>query len=342
MLTSREKKDLTIFISVTLGLTIIMSLFIPKCYEINGDAVLFTNIQAYFPMTGVIIVLLYNMRKKAFRLKSFFILFLSISGIAMCSGVATLFLDYNICMAIENMACRIGSLLSLLLIFYLSDPGDKIRINIKKSTVKEWITYTFLFLILLLASIFLESILRIMLGIDKENYLAPIFTSSENIVKIILALLISPINYVTCFITFLGEEFGWRRFLQPLLEKRYGMRLGVLILGTVWGIWHLPLSIYVYSEKNWNISFLSQIVLGISIATFLAYVYLKTKNIWIVTWLHYFYNLFSLTLSDYLAKDVESVEKFVVSSIACLVCFLPLLKSKIFRDSAILEDMFIS
>ena len=122
MLTSREKKDLTIFISVTLGLTIIMSLFIPKCYEINGDAVLFTNIQAYFPMTGVIIVLLYNMRKKAFRLKSFFILFLSISGIAMCSGVATLFLDYNICMAIENMACRIGSLLSLLLIFYLSDP----------------------------------------------------------------------------------------------------------------------------------------------------------------------------------------------------------------------------
>lgn len=75
---------------------------------------------------------------------------------------------------------------------------------------------------------------------------------------------------------------------------------------------------------------------------FLGICLFKTKNIWIVTWLHYFYNLFSLTLSDYLAKDVESVEKFVVSSIACLVCFLPLLKSKIFRDSAILEDMFIS
>lgn len=341
MLTRTEKKNLTIFMSVTLSLTIIMSLFIPKCYEINGDAVLFTWIQAYFPMTGVMIVLLYNMRQIKFRLKGFCIVFLFVSGISMCSGVATLFLDYNICIAIEGTACRIGSLLSLLLIFYLSDSTDKIRISIKKSTVKEWIGYTFLLFILMLASISLDSMLRVMLGIDKQNYLTPIFTSGENIIKIVITLLMNPINFATCFITFLGEEFGWRRFLQPLLEKRYGMRLGILILGIIWGIWHLPLSIYVYSEENWGIQFLNQIILCILFAIFLAYVYLKTKNIWIVTWLHYFWNTFFSILPEFVTEDSESIEKMMVSTVVYLLCFLPFLKSKIFNDSAILDDMFL-
>jgi membrane protease YdiL (CAAX protease family) len=36
-----------------------------------------------------------------------------------------------------------------------------------------------------------------------------------------------------------GEEFGWRGFAYPRLEKLYGPVLGSLILGCVWGVWHL-------------------------------------------------------------------------------------------------------
>jgi membrane protease YdiL (CAAX protease family) len=39
----------------------------------------------------------------------------------------------------------------------------------------------------------------------------------------------------------LGEEFGWRGFAQPVLQDRLGWRAASLVLGLVWGMWHLPL-----------------------------------------------------------------------------------------------------
>ncbi len=43
------------------------------------------------------------------------------------------------------------------------------------------------------------------------------------------------------FTSALGEEPGWRGFALPRLQTRYGSLLGTLILGVLWGCWHLPL-----------------------------------------------------------------------------------------------------
>jgi membrane protease YdiL (CAAX protease family) len=39
----------------------------------------------------------------------------------------------------------------------------------------------------------------------------------------------------------MGEEFGWRGYLLPRLQARVDALRGGLLVGVVWGVWHLPL-----------------------------------------------------------------------------------------------------
>ena len=44
---------------------------------------------------------------------------------------------------------------------------------------------------------------------------------------------------INCFFT-IGEELGWRGFLQDEL-KSLGQKKSYLIIGLIWGIWHIPI-----------------------------------------------------------------------------------------------------
>ena len=51
-------------------------------------------------------------------------------------------------------------------------------------------------------------------------------------------------SYLISYLIYFGEEYGWRYFLQPILQHRFGKRLGILILGLIWGILHHPLRLF--------------------------------------------------------------------------------------------------
>jgi uncharacterized protein len=58
--------------------------------------------------------------------------------------------------------------------------------------------------------------------------------------------LFAPLSFLRAFSTGpLGEESGWRGFLLPKLLEGYTPLTASLILGVLWGLWHLPLYIKV-------------------------------------------------------------------------------------------------
>jgi membrane protease YdiL (CAAX protease family) len=85
-----------------------------------------------------------------------------------------------------------------------------------------------------------------------------------------------------------GEELGWRGFLQNKLFTKMKMPPGVIILGLIWGFWHLPVNLMGYQPSaNPQLSaFVLFPLFTICFSVILAWFYIKSKSIFLVSFLH--------------------------------------------------------
>ncbi|WP_249200402.1 type II CAAX endopeptidase family protein [Thetidibacter halocola] len=77
-----------------------------------------------------------------------------------------------------------------------------------------------------------------------------------------------PVVSLLLMMLFLGpvEEFGWRGVAQPLLQRRVAPLWAGAIIGTIWGLWHLPaffLSGVVFAEWQFLPFFVGNVTLAI-------------------------------------------------------------------------------
>jgi len=97
-----------------------------------------------------------------------------------------------------------------------------------------------------------------------------------------------------------GEEFGWRGYLLPrLLTDRRRSREILVIIGFIWGVWHLPVGLSpllkagFVGTSSWvsviGLALLSSIqMLAASVALSIVFgaVWLKTRSIFLVSFIH--------------------------------------------------------
>lgn len=62
-----------------------------------------------------------------------------------------------------------------------------------------------------------------------------------------LVLSVTAGSLITMLIGGIGEEAGWRGFLQPELQRRFGLFKGTFLVGVIWGCWHLPVNLAGYN-----------------------------------------------------------------------------------------------
>ncbi len=89
--------------------------------------------------------------------------------------------------------------------------------------------------------------------------------------------LLAAVNFVLILLLGgpLGEEFGWRGYALPILQKRYGWRISSLVLGIVWGAWHLPL-FYIADTSQQHVPIILFMVSTVSMSVLFAWLVNRT------------------------------------------------------------------
>lgn len=111
------------------------------------------------------------------------------------------------------------------------------------------------------------------------------------IINVLLSLFVEGI--ITSIATF-GEELGWRGFLQQKLIAEFGVFKGIIILGLIWGYWHMPIIFMGYNYKYYPI--LGGIILmplfTICLSFIFAWLTIKANSLWPAVIAHSVFNSF--------------------------------------------------
>ena len=123
-----------------------------------------------------------------------------------------------------------------------------------------------------------------------------------------------------------GEEFGWRGYAQSKLTRSFGLVKGLLLLGLLWGFWHTPIYYVmgVYPSHPILGPFVMTPIDNILAVVPMAWFYLKSRNIWLPTFVHAFAEIL-WGFSDLLYPKSHEIHSWILLEVAQLIVSIVLL-----------------
>jgi hypothetical protein len=117
----------------------------------------------------------------------------------------------------------------------------------------------------------------------------------------------------------IGEEIGWRSFLQPFLEKKNSVLIASVLVGCIWGLWHIG------HYKNGLLFMVGFLLFTISASIIIAWLLRGTQyNLIIATVFHIAVNLgfvlfFKNSLTDAKLIIINGIIWFIPAIIIVLI-----------------------
>jgi membrane protease YdiL (CAAX protease family) len=81
-----------------------------------------------------------------------------------------------------------------------------------------------------------------------------------------------------------GEEIGWRGYLLPRLSTRVGLPVASIMVGAIWGCWHMPFFLIAGTDKSGQ-SFPAYVLGVMALSVAMAWLYWRTQGSLLLTML---------------------------------------------------------
>lgn len=290
------KKDLKVFLAVSFIIPFLMDFLIYYCKLKGIGYDIYPLIQMFFPFLGAMAVM--KSEKKDILNLTIFKIYSIIVIILICLGIFNLFND-NLINLLSSFLILIGSVGTLILLL-LMDKEKRVELSLNNPNIK----LTLVFCVYFIVTYFLIGFISFAFEGKISDFIE--ILSFDNLFKPIGFILTS----FLVFLPFIGEEYGWRAYLTPRLNEIYGHKKALFISGFIWGIWHLPLNLFYYSDgilSSQIYSIITQVGFCTFLGIFLSYAYNRTGSIWTAVIIHLLNNnmavIYSNNQTSYVIKN---------------------------------------
>ena len=297
---SVEKKKLWIFVAIAYGVTALMSIFMYICFRKEIDITAFVNVQMMYPACGVIIGKLISRKEGGKLPMGGYITTLVTTVIMMICALLSIFIrldpidmgeiaggQIDAWSLISQFPLMLGSVVAYVFFWVCSKEASE-NAGMRRKNIKMSIILIAVFILLYIGRRFSSIFLSDLINGDSANWdaMKEAFTKPATYI----AAISLPFNFFFVFLAFFGEEYGWRYYLQPVMQSKFGKRLGVIVLGLVWAVWHINIDFMYYTKETPVQMFVSQIITCLSVGIFFGYAYMKTQNMWVPIIMHFLNN----------------------------------------------------
>ena len=126
---------------------------------------------------------------------------------------------------------------------------------------------------------------------------------------------------------------GWRGLALPLLQQRFNPFAAGLILGAIWGVWHIPAFLLSGTPQNaW--SFGPYFVAVVSISLIMAALFNDSRGSLLLAVLVHF------QLNNPIYPDAQPYDSILFTILAAIVVFIA--RKKMFDRNEGVTDIFVS